>query len=291
MDKKIFIAGGSGLIGKRLTQKLNELNYQTIILSRKDSKISVKYPNSPKELAKLIDGADAIINLAGANIVGKRWNKEYKKELYDSRINTTRLLVEAINLTHNKPYFISTSAVGYYGDRGNKVLNEDTNPDNGFIASICTDWEDEAKKADTKTFITRIGIVLANEGGALKEMLLPYKLFIGGPLSNGKQWFPWIHIDDLLYVYVNAIENKLTGTANIVSPHQVQMNEFAQTLGSVLHRPAIFRVPAFAVKLILGEASQEVLRSQRVNPKYLLDINFNFKFNTLSSALKDLLEK
>ena len=171
------------------------------------------------------------------------------------------------------------------------IENEDTNPDNGFIASICTDWEDEAKKANTETFITRIGIVLAKEGGALKEMLLPYKLFVGGPLSTGKQWFPWIHITDLINIYIFAIENKLTGTANVVSPHQIQMNDFAKTLGQVLRRPAFFRVPAFAIKLILGEASQEVLRSQRVAPKFLIDNNFNFKFNTLSLALKDLLEK
>lgn len=291
MNNKIFIAGGSGLIGKHLAQKLKELNYNVVILSRNATGNSIAYPKNSSELSKIIDGADVVINLAGANIVGKRWNREYKKELYDSRIETTKHLVSAINLTNNKPYFISTSAVGYYGDRGNKVLNEDTNPDNGFIASICTDWEDEAKKANTETFITRIGIVLAKEGGALKEMLLPYKLFVGGPLSTGKQWFPWIHITDLINIYIFAIENKLTGTANVVSPHQIQMNDFAKTLGQVLRRPAFFRVPAFAIKLILGEASQEVLRSQRVAPKSLIDNNFNFKFNTLSLALKDLLEK
>ena len=291
MNKIIYIAGGSGLIGQRLKNILTENGFQVFILSRRSSENSIAYPNNPQELAGILEGASAVINLAGANVVGKRWNKEYKKELYDSRINTTKLLVNAINLTNEKPYFISTSAVGFYGDRGNKNLTEDISPDTGFIASICTDWEEEAQKVESKCLILRIGIVLTKDGGALKEMLLPYKLFVGGPIASGVQWFPWIHIKDLMNVYLFAIEKQLTGIANAVSPGQVQMNNFARAMGQALKRPAFFRVPAFAVKIILGEASQEVLRSQKVYPKFLIDNKFQFEFSSIDSALKDIFSK
>jgi len=289
MNKNIFIAGGSGLIGSYLINKLESLNCNVTILSRTPGENTIVYPEKEEDLAKIIDGAAAVINFAGASIVGKRWNPEYKKILYDSRIKTTRYLVNAINLTQNKPYFISNSAVGFYGDRGNKILNEDTNPDSGFIANLCIDWEEEAHKANTKTFIPRIGIVLSTEGGALKEMLTPFKLFVGGPLADGKQWFPWIHIDDLASLLIFALENQIEGTANAVSPNPVQMNEFAQTLAKVLKRPAIFRVPAFALKIILGESAQEVLRSQRVNPQFMLNTNFEYKYQLLDSALNNLI--
>lgn len=289
MDKKVYIAGGSGLIGSHLINKLESLNYQVFILSRSPGENTIVYPEKEEELAKIIDGADAVINFAGASIVGKRWNEEYKKVLYDSRIKTTRYLVNAINLTENKPFFISNSAVGYYGDRGNKSLDEDAKPEKGFIANLCIDWEEEALKANTKTFIPRIGIVLSTEGGALKEMLTPFKFFVGGPLSDGKQWFPWIHIDDLTSMFIYALENNLEGVANAVSPNPVQMNEFAQTLGKVLNRPSIFRVPAFVLKIVLGESAQEVLRSQRVKPQFILNTDFEYKFKTLEPALINLL--
>lgn len=289
MDKRVYIAGGSGLIGSHLINKLESLNYQVFILSRSPGENTIVYPEKEEELAKIIDGATAVINFAGASIVGKRWNEEYKKILYESRIKTTRYLVNAINLTENKPYFISNSAVGYYGDRGNKSLDEDAKPENGFIANLCIDWEEEALKANTKTFIPRIGIVLTTEGGALKEMITPFKFFVGGPLSDGKQWFPWIHIDDLTSMFIYALENNLEGVANAVSPNPVQMNEFAQTLGKVMNRPSIFRVPAFVLKIVLGESAQEVLRSQRVKPQFILNTDFEYKFKTLEPALNNLL--
>lgn len=291
MDKRVYIAGGSGLIGSHLIKKLENLNYQVFILSRSPGEKTIVYPEKEEELAKIIDGAAAVINFAGASIVGKRWNEEYKKILYDSRIKTTRYLVNAINLTENKPFFISNSAVGYYGDRGNKSLDEDAKPEKGFIANLCIDWEEEALKANTKTFIPRIGIVLTTEGGALKEMLTPFKFFVGGPLSDGKQWFPWIHIDDLTSMFIYALENNLEGVANAVSPNPVQMNEFSQTLGTVMNRPSIFRVPAFVLKIVLGESAQEVLRSQKVKPQFILNTDFEYKFKTLELALKNLLKK
>lgn len=289
MDKIIFIAGGTGMLGQYLEKKFDKLGYKVKILTRSKRTQDIEYPDEPEELAQLFEGSTAIINLAGASIVGKRWNDKYKEILYNSRIKTTKYLVEAINLTKNKPQlFISCSAVGYYGDRGVEELTEDKNPADGFVATICKDWEKEALMADIPTFIPRIGIVLAKEGGALQEMLKPFKYFVGGPLGSGNQYFPWIHIEDVFRIVEFAIELKLEGIYNTVAPQQVKMKEFTSTLGKVLKRPAIFPVPSFALKLILGESAQEILRSQRVIPNKLKEVNYEFKFKKLEEALKDL---
>ena len=290
MDKVIFIAGGTGMLGQYLEKKFDKIGYKVKILTRSKNTHDIEYPDEPEELAKLFEGATAIINLAGASIVGKRWNEKYKKILYNSRIKTTKYLVEAINHTENKPQlFISCSAVGYYGDRGEEEITEEKSSADGFVANICKDWEKEALLADIPTFIPRIGIVLAKEGGALQEMLTPFKYFVGGPIGSGNQYFPWIHIEDVFRIFEFAIELKLEGVYNTVAPQQIKMKEFASTLGKVMKRPSLFPVPSFALKLILGESAQEILRSQRVIPQKLKEANYEFKFKDLKVALKDLL--
>lgn len=290
MEKKIFIAGGSGLLGKYIEKHLDKDGFKVKVLTRQKNTHDIEYPESPEELAKMIEGAEAIINLAGASIVGKRWNKEYKQILYDSRIKTTKYLVDAINLTQNKPkIFISASAVGFYGDRGDNLLLEEATPAEGFVAQICIDWEKEALKCDIPTFIPRIGICLAKEGGALKEMLTPFQFFVGGPIGSGQQYFPWIHIADLYAIIKFAMENNLEGVYNAVAPEQVRMKDFAKTLGKTINRPSIFPVPSFALKIILGESSQELLRSQRVAADKISKQNFKFQFEKLDMALKNLL--
>ena len=289
MDKVIFIAGGTGMLGQYLEKKFDKIGYKVKILTRSKNTHDIEYPDEPEELAKLFEGATAIINLAGASIVGKRWNEKYKKILYNSRIKTTKYLVEAINHTENKPQlFISCSAVGYYGDRGEEEITEEKSSADGFVANICKDWEKEALLADIPTFIPRIGIVLAKEGGALQEMLTPFKYFVGGPIGSGNQYFPWIHIEDVFRIFEFAIELKLEGVYNTVAPQQIKMKEFASTLGKVMKRPSLFPVPSFALKLILGESAQEILRSQRVIPQKLKEANYEFKFKDLKVALKDL---
>ncbi len=291
MSKQIFIAGGSGLLGQFLERHFDKNGYKVTILSRSGGSHDVKYPDTPEELAELISGASAVINLAGASVVGKRWNKAYKKVLYDSRIKTTKYLVEAINIAEVKPQiFISASAVGYYGDAGDKELTEDLDNADGFIAELCRDWEAEAKKANVPTFIPRIGIVLTKDGGALKEMLTPFKFFIGGPIGSGKQWFPWVHILDVFRIFKFAIEENLEGTYNIASPYPVRMSEFAKTLGKVMNRPSLFKVPGFVLKIILGESAQEVMRSQKVIPKNLTDKKLTFQYPHLKDALSNILK-
>ncbi len=290
MDKRIYIAGGSGMLGQYIEKHLDKQGYKVTVLTRSKNTHDLEYPDTPEELAEIFEGAEAIINLAGASIVGKRWNKEYKQILYDSRIKTTKYLVEAIHLTQNKPkIFVSASAVGFYGDRGDNLLLEEATPADGFVAGICIDWEKEALKCNIPTFIPRIGIVLAKEGGALQEMLTPFKFFVGGPIGTGKQWFPWIHIQDIYSIINYAIENNLEGVYNAVAPEQVRMSMFAKTLGKVLKRPSLFAVPSFALKIILGESAQEVLRSQRVASDKISNQNFKFQFEKLDLALKNLL--
>lgn len=302
--KRIIVTGATGLIGRKLSRKLFEAGHQIIVFSRNAS--SAK--NNLKQDFVYIDwdyrkndnwldsfsSADAIVHLAGINLFAKRWNKTFKEEILVSRKETTKALVDAVKLTQAKPeVFVSASAVGYYGDCGDKLLDENSPAGNDFLAEVCKVWEAEAaevEKVGVRSVSVRTGIVLSNEDGALKKMLLPFKLFVGGPLGNGKQWFPWIHIDDIVGVYFHALENQnLSGAVNAASPNICTMKEFAKTLGKVLNRPSLFPVPEFALKIAIGEAGKVVLMSQRVKVNKLLDSGYKFKFENLEEALRNLL--
>lgn len=303
--KKVLITGATGLIGKNIVERLESRGDEVKVFTRNVSKGESKLPSASKyvkwdyhkydEWKHELNGMDAVIHLAGANLFAERWDDEYKKKIIDSRKISTQNLIKAVSEADKKPeVFICASGVGYYGDRGDEELTESSTPGNDFLAEVCRIWEDEAAKAETlglRYASVRTGIVLSEEGGALKEFLTPFKLFVGGPLGDGRQWFPWIHINDIVNIYLHTLDNKnLNGAVNAAAPSPVRMELFAKELGDVLNRPSIFKVPKFALKAITGEAADSITGSQKVIPKKLIDENYKFKFPDLKPALKDLLK-
>jgi hypothetical protein len=234
---------------------------------------------------------DAVINLAGMNIF-RRWTNRSKQLIYDTRIMTTRHLVESLPDRGNV-LFISTSAVGYYGDGNDAILEEDASPGNDFLARLCVDWEREAGKATSKAArvaIARFGVVLGKSGGALSKMIPAYRLFVGGPLGDGMQWFPWIHVSDLASAIQYLIDHpQIHGPFNFCAPQAVRNNDFSKALAKHLNRPAFFRVPALALRLAAGELGDLLLNSQRAYPKKLVSAGFEFRYPDIDSALSEIL--
>ncbi len=304
MAKKIIVTGATGLIGKSLCEKLISNGYEITIFSRSKSKAEKIIPNAAayvewdykniNSFQKNVDGKDAIIHLSGANLGAKRWTENYKKIIYESRIISSRNLVEAIKYAANKPkIFISASAVGFYGEKGDQLITEESSAGNDFLSKICYDWEEAAAlstKYGCRHSAVRTGIVLSLQEGMLNKMITPFKFFVGGPLGNGKQWVPWIHLVDLINLYIFILENEIHGAVNAASPNPVRMNNFADELGNVLNRPSYFRVPKFAIKIAAGEIADFILMSQRVIPKKLKEANFNFNFVDLKNALTDTIK-
>ena len=302
---RLILTGGTGFIGTALREILTQKGHEVVILTRQASRenqpmIRTRYTywNPPYRGAweKELDGVEGVINLAGEPIVGKRWTTEQKQKIVESRVNATRAIVTAIRNAKRKPLFLlNASAIGYYGPHGNEELTEESPLGNGFLAEICEKWEVEATRAEEsgpRVIRIRIGIVLEKEGGALLKMLPPFQLGLGGPLGSGNQWMSWIHRKDLAGLIHFLIEKKeIRGVVNATAPAPVTMKEFSETLGRVLHRPAIFPVPEFVVKLLLGEASEILLKGQRVLPKRALASGYSFQFPKLESALKEILEK
>lgn len=304
MPKRIVITGATGLIGKKLANALINRGDDVIIFSRDTEKAKSIFPKAiecvewnyqhPEKWKSKLENTDAVIHLAGINLFSKRWNDEFKRAVLESREMSTKNLVEAIKSCANKPeVFVSASGIGYYGDCGERVLIENSPKGNDFLADVCEVWESEAKKvgeSGVRNVQIRTGLVLSPEDGALKQMLPPFKFFIGGPLGNGKQWSSWLHIEDIVGIYLFAIDNKnLSGAVNAASPNPVRMNEFANTLGKVLKLPSLFPVPNFILRLVVGEAAEVVTASQRINSKKLLDSGYKFKFENIEDALRDLL--
>lgn len=305
MSKRIIITGATGLIGKKLADALIDRGDEVIIFSRDAEKAKSIFPKAmdivewnyqyPEQWKSKLENADAVIHLAGINLFAKRWNDDFKKAVLESREVSTKNLVEAIKSCANKPeVFISASGIGYYGDCGETVLNENSPKGNDFLADVCEVWESESQKIGyygIRNVQIRTGLVLSLEDGALKQMLTPFKYFIGGPLGNGKQWASWIHIDDIVDTYIHAIDCKeLTGAINAASPNPVRMKEFAKTLGKVMHRPSLFPIPQFVLKLVVGEAAEVVTASQRIDVNKILNSGYKFKFENLEDTLKNLLK-
>lgn len=303
--KKIIITGATGLIGQQLTIKLTDIGYKITIFTRNPDNAQKKLPNVHKvvkweydyvdEWLHELESVDAVIHLAGANLSTKRWNKEYKKLLYDSRIISTKKLIEAIKTVERKPkVFITASAIGYYGNRSDEILTEESEAGKDFLANLCNDWEKEAKNVEqfgVRSVQIRTGLALSRNEGALKQMLPAFKYFIGGPLGNGKQWYSWLHIEDIVNIYVKALESEiLSGPINAVSPNPVTMKKFAKILGDVLHRPSFFSVPKIILLPVIGQVAEVVTSSQRVVPEKLLNSSFKFKFEKLEDALRDILK-
>ncbi len=303
--KKIVIAGGTGLIGKSLTKLLKSKGYTITILSRNSEKAKVSVPdadefqtwnyNKPEQIEELIKGAYGVVNLTGASIARKKWTSEYKKEIYDSRIISTQNISKAINNMSAPPkVFFCASAVGYYGNRGDEKIEEDSIPGTDFLANVCKDWEKSAFLANSTSRVVcgRFGVVLDKSEGALPKLLSSFRIFIGGPLGTGKQWYPWIHIDDISGMIAWIIENEnARGVFNMASPNPVTMNEFSKILGEVMNRPSLFQVPEFVLKFILGEMSAIVIYGQRAYPQKALEMGYEFKYLNLKNALEDLLVK
>src|SRR5467141_3565846 len=275
---RVAMAGASGLIGTEAVRALRARGDEALALPR--------FGTAPWS----VDGADAAVNLAGASVAGKRWTPAYKKELEDSRVLTTRALVDAIRAAKRKPHvLVNASAVGYYGGRGDEVLDESATPGSDFLANLSRQWEAEAQRAPVRSVQLRTGVVLSAKGGALGKMLPPFKAFVGGPIGSGKQWLPWIHIADEVAAILWTINHDLTGPVNLAAPGIVTMKEFARALGRALHRPSWAPVPGAALKVLVGEFASALLEGQRAVPKKLLDSGFRFRFTEVDSALRDVL--
>jgi len=306
VSKKVIITGATGLIGRELVNALHQRGDEITVFTRNTSKAKSLFPqsiklvewdyNKPEIWQSSLEDANAIIHLAGTNLFAKRWNKKFKEDILNSREISTRNLVTAIKSCKNKPeVFISASAIGFYGNRGDENLTESSSAGNDFLANVCKVWESEAEKVKDlglRNVRVRTGIVLSPEDGALKQMLLPFKLFIGGPLGNGNQWMSWLHIDDMIQIYLYALDNKeISSAINAVAPNPLRMKEFAKTLGKILKRPSIFPVPKFILRLVVGDAASVVTASQKVSADKLLKAGYKFKFTKLSDALQNLLSK
>jgi uncharacterized protein (TIGR01777 family) len=282
---KIAIAGASGMVGKALTNSLTAKGHQVTALKRGGGADNVFIGVTPDFLQEY----DAVINLAGENIAGKRWSDEQKKLIVDSRVTTTSFLANALGKTSGKKVFINASAIGIYGNRGNEKITEESSHGIGFLASTCKQWEEAtkaAKRDGLRLVIARLGVVLSKEGGALSKMLLPFQLGAGGVLGSGRQYMSWIEINDLVKAFEFLLENNVEGVVNMTSPNPATNAEFTSAMAKVLSRPAILPAPAFGLKLILGEMAQEMLlEGSLVLPAKLEAAGFKFDYANLEKAL------
>ncbi len=294
---KILITGGSGFVGSNLADFLISKGHQVTAIGRSEPQHRFDRENYhfvaadttrkgpwQKELADV----DAVVNLAGATIF-KRWTGKHKKKIYDSRILTTRNVVEALP-SGTKLTLCSASGAGYYGSRGDDVLKEDERPGRDFLAGVSMDWEKEALRASAKgarVAVLRFGVVLGKNGGAMSKLIPAFKLFVGGPLGDGHQWFPWLHLDDLMAAMVFVFEHpEVSGPLNFCAPNPVRNCELAQTLGEVLSRPSFLPAPAFMIRLAMGEFGDVFLGSQRTVPAKLLNHGFSFQYPDIRGAIE-----
>ena len=300
---KIAITGATGLVGSRLVPQLQEKGHQILVFTRNPSKAQKVFPTAnnieivqytPQESGewqKKVSGCDAVVNLAGQPIA-ERWSPQQKTAIMESRQIGTRKLVEAIAMAEDKPkVLVSGSAIGYYGTSDTATFEETSNSGNDFLSQVCQNWEAEAQKVTeygVRLVIIRIGIVLA-DGGALGKMIGPFKMFAGGPIGSGKQWFSWIHRDDLVNLIVQAIEREdMSGAYNATAPNPVRMDRLCQTLGEVMNRPSWLPVPDFVLELLLGDGAIVVLEGQQVLPKKTTATGFDYKYPELKPALAEI---
>jgi uncharacterized protein (TIGR01777 family) len=299
---KIFITGGTGFVGRDLVSRLLGEGHTVTVLSRSE-KASDRLPGGtsivlgdPTEAGAWQDsvkGQDCIINLAGTSIFS-RWTPETKELIRESRISTTRNIVDAIEPARGEDVVLfSTSAVGYYGFHGDEELTEESPPGDDFLARVAVEWENEAQRAAEKgvrVVITRFGIVLGEKGGALAQMMSIFRKYVGGPLGRGKQWFSWIHIGDLVGAFVFLMARpEITGPVNLTSPNPARNEELAKAIGKVMHRPSFLPTPGFMLKLVLGEFGSVLLEGQRVIPRKLLDSGYVFIYPEIEEALQSLI--
>lgn len=289
---KVVVAGGTGFLGTPLVAQLCTSGHDVSVLTRRiaaPGQITWSPDGTLGPWAEAIDGADAVINLAGESIAGHRWTPAHKARIRDSRLHATRSIVEAIHAATRKPaVFLNASAVGYYGSRGDDTLTEESAPGDDFLATVCRDWEAEAFQAPrtTRLVLLRTGLPLERTGGALPRIALPFRLFAGGPLGSGRQYWSWIHRDDWIAMTIWALStSSVSGPLNLTAPTPVRNREFAATLGRVLKRPSFVPAPAFALRLLIGEMADALLTGQRVIPAKAEALGFRFQYAVLEPAL------
>jgi hypothetical protein len=288
---KVLLTGASGFIGSHLSKRLVAAGHQVFPVSRRATSDGASFDWSDASLARGVQQSDAVVHLAGENLFDKRWTARQKAVLRSSRTEPTGKLARLI--ASRKPAcFISSSAVGYYGDSPDVHFTERSPRGKGFLADLCGEWEAAtlpASDAGVRTAIVRTGVALGQGGGALAKMLLPFKLGIGGPLGNGRQWLSWVHVDDLVSLFQFLLENPdASGAFNATAPQPVTMKTFASALGRALHRPAVFPVPGPMLKLALGEVADVLLTGQHVEPHRACDMGFRFRFAAIDAALRDV---
>jgi uncharacterized protein len=299
MSKHILLTGGTGLIGKHLTHLLLDQGYTVSHLSRSKGKdVRVKTylwdVNKGKIDEACVDGVDIIVHLAGTNVAGKRWTDERKKDILESRTKSIALIYDLLKKkNHSVQAVISASGSGYYGDRGNELLTENSTSGNDFLAEVCKEWEvavDQGAELGLRIVKFRTGVVLDKKGGALPQLAAPVKWCVGSPLGDGEQWVPWIHWHDVVKLYLYAImHSKLDGVYNMAAPNPVTNKQFVKAVAKQLHRPLWApNVPAFMIKLLFGEMSAMVLGSTKASSKNIIDHGFKFDFTKIEDALKEI---
>jgi hypothetical protein len=303
---RVFVTGGTGLIGSRLVEHLLERGDAPVVLSRDRSRAAVKLgprvdlvegdPTADGDWTRGVEGADAVVHLAGENIFARRWNAEFKALIHDSRVQSTRRVVAAIARAAAKPsVLVSGSAIGFYGPCGDEELTEAAPAGSDFLAQSCTEWEAAAREVESagvRLVIVRTGVVLSTRAGALSQMLTPFKLGVGGPVGNGRQWMSWVHLDDLVGVILHAIDHAhVRGVLNGTAPGAVTNREFSKALGRALGRPAIFPVPVFMLRLRFGEVADVISTGQHVVPARTLEADYQFRYPDIDGALGDLLNR
>jgi uncharacterized protein len=304
---KVGITGATGFVGSRLVKRLQEQNINVVVLTRNVARAQSVFPatafpnvaifatpTTSDAWQSVITGCDGVVNLAGESIAESRWTAERKQEILNSRKLITEKIVEAIKNANPKPrVLVSASAIGYYGTSETSSFDEDSSSGNDFLAQVCQTWESAAqlvKESDVRLVILRLGIVLGN-GGALGKMITPFKLFAGGPLGSGKQWFSWIHLDDVVNLIVQALtEPEMKGVYNATAPNPVRMAELCNTMGKIMNRPSWLPVPAFALEALLGDGAIVVLEGQQVLPNRTLSTGYKYQYTDLQSALVEILK-
>jgi len=299
---RVFITGGTGFVGRNLVRRLVDLGHEVTVITRSAAtsrtlspgvSLVEGNPSIPGPWQESVPGHEVIINLAGRSIF-TLWTRKARREIIDSRVLITRNVVDALQSAQKGTLLISTSAVGYYGStKDDRELHESSPPGDGFLAEVGKVWEAEARRAEqfgVRAVICRFGVVLGRNGGALEQMVPAFRYWLGSPLGSGKQWFSWIHLDDILGIMGFLMENKeLSGAINATAPHPVRNKELTETLAKVLRRPLILpAVPGFLLGILLGEFGSVLLEGQRVIPRRLLDAGYRFRFATLEDALQDL---
>ena len=295
---KILVAGSSGLIGAALVRRLVDDGNEVLRLVRREVSgvDEVQWdPVAGSIDAALLEGVEAVVHLGGASIAGKRWNAAYKQEIRDSRVSSTQILSETVARLQSKPVvFLCASALGYYADRADEILTENSPKGDGFLADVTAEWEGatlSASEAGIRVCNMRIGVVLSKTGELPRSMLIPFKLGLGGKLGNGRQYMSWVHLDDVVGAFAHALNTpSLSGPVNIAAPNPVTNAEFTRALAKALSRPAIFAVPGFALRIAMGEMAQFALSSARLYPLRIIESGFKFRWADVESALRDILD-